>query len=123
MSKIKSLADQLKSKLEEQKDVSEEKNNGVVKENKSLVTPKKTRGAEANTKLIQSLQDFQMEGQEKILIRLDKKTLHLLKRLKLATNIDMTRVIVFALHHFLISNPGLNQHISQTLNNMTNELD
>ena len=125
MSKIKSLAEQLKSKLEEQKGV-------WPKSQKDLSTDKPiTTETSSSTvidskrlaKLIESLRDFPMEGQEKILVRLDKRSMNMLRRFKVASNIDMTRVIVFSLHLFLKSHPWLNQYISQTLNSMTHELD
>ncbi|MFD2285964.1 hypothetical protein GJU39_01355 [Pedobacter petrophilus] len=126
MSKIKSLADQLKSKLEEQK---EESKILLVKTSSSAPFDKKVGSKEIVVdakqldSFLSSLREYNMDGQEKILIRIDKRTLNLLKQLKTACNIDMTRVIVFSLHQYLKAHPWLNQYISQTLKNMTHELD
>lgn len=125
MSQIKSLAEQLKSKLEEQKGIppkpsdkgSDEKSDNKKTGAKASVDPKRI------AKFIEAIQDFPMDGQEKILIRLDKRSLNLLRGFKVASNVDMTRVIVFSLHQFLKSHPWLNEYISKTFNTLTHELD
>lgn len=125
MSKIKSLAEQLKSKLEEQKVIAVK-----LADSKTIETsvPKKV-GAKQSvdpqklSRFIKTLHDFPMDGQEKILIRIDKRSMGMLRGFKAVSNVDMTRVIVFSLHQFLKSHPWLNEYISQTLNTMTHELD
>ena len=125
MSKIKSLAEQLKSKLDEEKGspapppYNEDCKKSSLKKNEAKPSADPRRIA----KVIESLQGFPMDGQEKILIRLDKRSMNLLRGFKVASNVDMTRVIVFSLHQFLKSQSWLNEYISQTLNDMTHELD
>lgn len=126
MSQIKSLAEQLKYKLEEQRGVDVTKDAENLPAHQVKEKPKgKVTATEAKriAAFLSMLQDFNMDGQEKMLIRLDKRTVAQLKQLKIATNIDMTRVIAFALHHFLKSHPWLNNYISQTLKQMAHELD
>lgn len=126
MSQIKSLAQQLKSKLEEQKGVSvikDAEKSLVQKESEKTDGKDLDREAKKISALLSALRDFNMEGQEKILIRLDKRTVAQLKQLKVATNIEMNRVIAFALQNFLKSHPWLNDYISQTLKQMAHELD
>ncbi|GAA4196242.1 hypothetical protein GCM10022289_01650 [Pedobacter jeongneungensis] len=126
MSEIKSLADQLKTRLEEQKGLSE-KSPGTKAEGKPVRNEPKAKTVAVDPKrlsnFLSSLQEFNMDGQEKILIRIDKRTMSKLRQLKTASNIDMSRVIVFSLDRFLKSHPWLNEYISQTLKNMTHELD
>jgi len=126
MSQIKSLAEQLKSKLEEQKGIPlihgvEDKPS--QSEDGKPNNPHEAKEAKKIAAFLSALQDFNMDGQEKILIRLDKRTVAQLKQLKVATNIEMIRVIAFALQQFLKSHPWLNSYISQTLKQMAHELD
>jgi len=127
MSEIKSLADQLKSRLEEQKGLSERTLPVESDGKKTDANDSKAKKPAVDNKRLRSflsaLEDFNMDGQEKILIRIDKRTMSKLRQLKTASNIDMTRVIVFSLHQFLKSHPWLNEYISQTLNDMAHELD
>lgn len=127
MSEIKSLADQLKSRLEEQKGLSERAPSAELDEKKTDANDSKAKKPDVDTKRLRSflsaLEDFNMDGQEKILIQIDKRTMSKLRQFKTASNIDMTRVIVFSLHQFLKSHPWLNEYISQTLNDMAHELD
>jgi len=126
MSQIKSLAQQLKSRLEEQKGMPEtmdSEERPVQKERDKQDDKDAAREAKQISAFLSALRDFNMDGQEKILIRLDKRTIAQLKQLKVATNIEMIRVIAFALQHFLKSHPWLNDYISQTLKQMAHELD
>lgn len=126
MSQIKSLAQQLKSKLEEQKGASitgDAEKMPVQNEKEKPDDNVSAREAKKITAFLSALRDFNMDGQEKILIRLDKRTVAQLKQLKAATNIEMIRVIAFALQNFLKSHPWLNDYISQTLKQMSHELD
>ncbi|MCX2584309.1 hypothetical protein [Pedobacter sp. MR22-3] len=125
MSQIKSLAEQLKSKLGEQKGILTKPSGNLANEKRAdkKTGKKSTPDTGAIVKFIESLQDFPMDGQEKILIRIDKRSMNILRGFKVASNVDMTRVIVFSLHEFLKSHPWLSDYISQTLNSMTHELD
>jgi len=126
MSQIKSLAQQLKSKLEEQKGVPVTKDaekSPAQKEREKPGDGHSATDAKKISALLSALRDFNMDGQEKILIRLDKRTVAQLKQLKAATNIEMNRVIAFAVQNFLKSHPWLNDYISQTLKQMAHELD
>jgi len=126
MSEIKSLADQLKSRIQEEKGLPE-KSQASHEAEKIGVKKTESRETAVNAKrlasFLSSLRDFNMDGQEKVLIRIDNRTMSKLRQLKAASNIDMTRVIVFSLHQFLKSHPWLNEYISQTLKKMTHELD
>ncbi|QGN22533.1 hypothetical protein [Elizabethkingia anophelis] len=118
MNEIKSLADQLREKLR-----TGEK--GILGANAPEPPPSKTKKpakkpsgdsgkAEA---FFRAIDGFKLEGTEKSLIRVDKRTMHLLKRMKLAKGIDMNRFIVFALHSYIQQHPWLPGHIQETLKN------
>ncbi|MFC4143543.1 hypothetical protein ACFSNA_02475 [Pedobacter mendelii] len=126
MSQIKSLGQQLKSKLEEQKGLPitrDAEKKPFQNKGENCDDRQSAREAQKISAFLSALRDFNMDGQEKILIRLDKRTIAQLKQLKVATNIEMIRVIAFALQNFLKSNPWLNEYISQTLKQMAHELD
>lgn len=63
------------------------------------------------------LDSFKFNGSQKSLIRVDTKTMNLLKRLKLAKGIDMNKFIVYSLHCFIAQHPWLPSHIQETLKN------
>jgi len=114
MTEITSLADQLKETIRQQKSSQEAK---VKLHQKSLEVDRPLNEEKKDAELFfQLLLAFQVEGQEKVMIRLDSKTVQLLKRLKLATNVDMTKIIVFSLHQLFDANPWLHAHISKLLN-------
>lgn len=115
MSEIKSLADKLKHKLSQEKQAAEF-SIPQPREPESIPIKEIPKAEEKRiTQFISSLEKFKMDGQEKILIRIDKRTMLTLRRLKLATGIDMTRLIVFALSQFLKSHHWLNDFIAYTL--------
>ncbi|MGN8056074.1 hypothetical protein ACTJKN_07370 [Pedobacter sp. 22163] len=98
MSQIKSLAEQLKSKLEEQKGILPKPSGNPANENPTAkkAGKKPTLDTDRIAKLIESLQNFPMDGQEKILIRIDKRSMNRLRGFKVASNVDMTRIFVFS---------------------------
>jgi len=68
-------------------------------EEKTDANDRKAKKPAVDTKGLRSflsaLEDFNMDGREKILIRIDKRTMSKLRLLKTVSNIDMTRVIFF----------------------------
>ncbi|SDF11780.1 hypothetical protein SAMN05216464_11321 [Mucilaginibacter pineti] len=72
---------------------------------------------EQATKFFNAIESFSYNGTEKSLIRVDTKTMNLLKRIKLAKGIDMNRFIVYSLHHLISQHPWLAAHIQETLKN------
>jgi hypothetical protein len=115
MSKIKSLADELKAKLDlQQVPLTRDfklKHDGSGKANHDDVLDPMIVAS-----FMENINAFSMDGQEKILIRLDRRSMNLLRRLKLASNIDMTKLIVYAFSDFLSRHSWLSEYISQTLN-------
>jgi len=107
MNEIKSLADELREQIKngEEKDVKKQ--------------PKKKGRKGIGNQVLESLLDeivkHQLNGQEKLLIRLDDRTVYLLKQLKLIKGIDMNKSISFAVKTFLDSTPELTQYIKESL--------
>ena len=122
MNEIKTLADQLREKIRSGE------SDGILPEKKSPLTesipltkPKKPpKPVISDTQAIAfftALEAFRLEGTEKSLIRLDSKTMNLLKRIKLAKGIDMNRFIVYSLHQYIAQHPWLSAYIQETLKN------
>lgn len=121
MNEIKSLADQLREKLrsgDTEKDEST-KTDGVSSASKA-VGKQKARASPEQVKVdafFKAIEEFKLETTEKSMIRVDARTINLLKRMKLAKGIDMNRFIVYALHQYINQHPWLAKHIQETLKN------
>lgn len=75
-------------------------------------TPKKPDGTE---ELFARLQDFQLRGHERLFVRLDDRTVFLLKQLKAVKGIEMNKVIAFSLDQFLQQHPEIIQYIKENI--------
>ena len=119
MNDIKSLADRLRDQLR----TGDAEPSSQPKSKKAPATDGK-RGKkqppanqENATAFFNEILNFQAELTEKSLIRVDKRTLNLLKRIKLTHGVDMNRFIVYALHQYLSQHPWLSDYINETLKN------
>ncbi|MGO3108117.1 hypothetical protein [Sphingobacterium sp. JB170] len=123
MNEIKSLADQLREKLRtgemdkspppaKEKKITDPPAAGVPKK-----PPKVSDRHQKADAFFAAIEAFRPELSEKSMIRVDARTLHLLKRMKLAKGVDMNRFIVYALHQYLGQHPWLAEHIQETLKN------
>ena len=108
MSGIKSLADELRDSMRKGKQP-EPKDMPSV-ESPQDIPKKKTETLE---RLFESILAHELTGRERLLIRLDDRTLFLLKQLKVAKGIDMNKIIAYSLHLFLKNNPGLTRYIKE----------
>jgi predicted HicB family RNase H-like nuclease len=121
MNEIKSLADQLREQLRtgenpkpaspKQKDSQGTGTKRTKKAPEPSVDPQK---AEA---FFRAIEEFRIETSEKSMIRVDLRTMNLLKHMKLANGVDMNRFIVYALHQYLGQHPWLPKHIQEILKN------
>lgn len=122
MNEIKTLADQLREQIRsgEGESILPEKKDGLV-ETIMLAKPKRPLKAVINDTraavFFAGLEAFRLNGTEKSLIRLDSKTMNLLKRIKLAKGIDMNKFIVYSLHQYLDQHLWIAAHIQETLKN------
>ncbi|OOG19635.1 hypothetical protein BWD42_06910 [Sphingobacterium sp. CZ-UAM] len=116
MKEIKSLADklrdQLRSKETNPKNLPKTKRASPVQQEK-CPSPDKEKAIV----FFNDIRNFQVELTEKSLIRVDKRTLNLLKGIKLTQGVDMNRFIVYALHQYLSQHPWLSDYINETLKN------
>ena len=120
MLEIKTLADQLRDQL--RADLKDEGTSTDDKINKkeSTAVKKNAVGAVEPQKadaFFKAIEEFKLETSEKSMIRVDSRTINLLKRMKLAKGIDMNRFIVFALHQYINQHPWLPKHIQEIIKN------
>lgn len=108
MSGIKSLADELRDSMRKGKPPQA---NEIPPAEPPKDTPKKK--PETLERLFESIQNHELTGRERLLIRLDDKALFLLKQLKVAKGIDMTKIISYSLHQFLKTHPELTRYIKE----------
>lgn len=105
---IKSLADDLRETI--RKDGSELKGKPAPK--------KKPVSKNVSDPIIEEIRTHKLTGQEKLLIRLDDKTIFFLKQLKVTKGIDMNKIISYSLQYFLKKHPQISNHIKETLKNL-----
>ncbi|WP_104382186.1 hypothetical protein [Sphingobacterium sp. HMA12] len=119
MNDIKSLADRLRDQLRtgdaDPKSQAKSKKEPPTDSKREKKDPLPNQ--ENATAFFNEMLNFQVELTEKSLIRVDKKTLNLLKRIKLTQGVDMNRFIIYALHQYLSQNPWLSDYINETLKN------
>ncbi|MGE6221169.1 hypothetical protein ACQKCH_15180 [Nubsella zeaxanthinifaciens] len=116
MSGIKSLADELREKI---KNNDERKPAGVTAQSvEGRAKQKKNRPKVVNPsleELLETILSYELNGKEKLLIRLDDRTIFLLKQLKIAKSIDMNKLIAFSVQYFLGQHPELIQYIKENI--------
>ncbi|MFD2966259.1 hypothetical protein [Sphingobacterium bambusae] len=122
MRNIRSLADQLrdelKAKEQPEKEITKEISEGAEASKPKVAKKVKADPHEKQAEaFFKAIEDFKPEYSEKSMIRLDARTVNLLKRIKLAKNIDMNRFIVYSLHRYLEQHPWLAEHIQETIKN------
>lgn len=125
MSKIRSIADEIRERIRSAGEAPQE--NLAVP---ALVEIKKAGkkmtvgcGDDNVAGFFDELAAFRMEGTQKIMVRLDPDSMKLLKQLKFTRGIDMTKVIVFALHKFLSENSWLQPHVLELLKSQNYEME
>ncbi|AMP99798.1 hypothetical protein AY601_2923 [Pedobacter cryoconitis] len=116
MSQIKSLADELRETIKKDGHPDKEIEDGksAVKQTPINKLTKKPPDAKLDT-LFESILAFELTGREKLLIRLDDRTVFLLKQLKIAKAIDMNKLIAFSLQHFLRTHPELIEYVKENI--------
>lgn len=108
MSGIKSLADELRDSMRK----------GKLPQAKEIPPAEQTKGTpkkktETLERLFENILNHELTGRERLLIRLDDKTLFLLKQLKVAKGINMNKIISYSLHQFLKTHPELTRYIKE----------
>ncbi|MFN0293579.1 hypothetical protein [Pedobacter helvus] len=116
MNQIKTLADELRETIKK------DGNSKSASKSKGL-SAKREKPSSKNAipidpsveKLFESMLSYDLTGKEKLLIRLDDRTVFLLKQLKIAKSIDMNKLIAYSLQYFLNQHPELIQYIKQNI--------
>ncbi len=108
MSSIKSIADELRDSMRKG---NPPQSNEIPPAEPPKDTPKKK--TETLERLFENILSHELTGREKLLIRLDDKTLFLLKQLKVVKGIDMNKIISYSLHQFLKTHPELTRYIKE----------
>lgn len=123
MTAIRSLADELREKMRQQSPETEipqpskpPKDNDdqkiVTKKAGKPPPEKQLQGLET---LLAELADYELTGNEKLLIRLDGRTVFMLKQLKVTKGIDMNKLIAYSLDTFFKERPELINYIKASL--------
>lgn len=125
MTAIRSLADELREKMRQGGEVvstDETKEEGAVKPGTGEKTAKKKAAKPPPPKLdadleglLSAISAFALTGNEKLLIRLDNRTVFLMKQLKVTRSIDMNKLIAYSVDAFLKTHPELIEFIRSTL--------
>ena len=120
MIEIKSLADQLRDTIRSGVNEHTSKKQPITDQS-GQPTEKKKKNSKSDSAealaLFSALEAFRFEGSEKSMIRVDIKTMNLLKRIKLAKGIDMNKFIVYCLQQYIAQHPWLPNYITETLKN------
>lgn len=125
MSKIRSIADEIRERIKTASEEPKEKD-AVSASAVPPVVPTKSVSSVAvpeSHPVFEQLAAFRMEGNQKIMVRLDEQSMKLLKQLKFTRDIDMTKVIVFALHKFLQEHSWLQGHVLELLKSQNYEME
>lgn len=111
---IKTLADEIRKSIRPPEIVPTNKD--PVVHGKGAGTPNKGRDKEPD--IITLIRDFDCSGNTHMLHpRLNNRTVQLLNRLKLASGLDMNRVIAFALQRLFEQHPEIKKFIKTSLEN------
>lgn len=68
--------------------------------------------------LFGELNTYKLTGDEKLLIRLESRTVFMLKQLKIAKGVDMNKLIAYSLDAFFRERPELINYIKASLQNI-----
>jgi hypothetical protein len=124
MTVIRSLADELREKMrqppgnekpetESQSQPKPDNHDKPVKKKAGKPPPEKS-STELET-FFAELTAYELTGNEKLLIRLDGRTVFMLKQLKVTKGIDMNKLIAYSLETFFKERPELINYIKASL--------
>jgi hypothetical protein len=96
MSEIKSLADQLRTNINRQE------------------SPKEKHRPPQEPTILERIRKYDNRDHKSLMhIRFDAGTIKMLNQFKMATGIDVTRLVAFSVHHLLEQHPELKSIIKQ----------
>lgn len=116
MEKIKSLADQLREKMI--KPVEKTGSELAVSNEEMQKKAKKKAEKIIETTILKALLAYDNSDNKSMAhVRFDKNTLDLMNKFKMATNVDVTKFVAFAVKHFLETYPEIKTIIKQFIQN------
>lgn len=116
MNQIKTLADELRETIKKDGNGKANGQSKALSAKREKPSPKKANPIGLSVeKLFESMVNYELTGKEKLLIRLDDRTIFLLKQLKIAKSIDMNKLIAYSLQYFLHQHPELIQYIKENI--------
>ena len=125
MTAIRSLADELREKMRQQVPGTENHDpksldqantvNDQKPIKKKAGKPPPEKKSHELEMLLAQLTAFELTGNEKLLIRLDGRTVFMLKQLKVTKGIDMNKLIAYSLEAFFKERPELINYIKASL--------
>jgi len=119
MNEIKSLADQLRSKIAKTVTRSPETAPEVVASKKTSKVRAASKSPPEVPDILKAIRDFNTTDNKNVLhVRFDHKTSQMLARFKMATAIEITKLIAFSVHHLFEQNPELKSIIKQFIQDL-----
>lgn len=125
MTAIRTMADELREKMRQQNNETENSQVETLPPEQELESqkPSKKKAGKpppgkqslALENLLAELIEYELTGNEKLLIRLDSRTVFMLKQLKVTKGIDMNKLIAYSLDAFFKERPELINYIKTSL--------
>lgn len=105
MAKITSLADEIRSK--------------IAQPEPAVATPKAEKPAGNEAEILQQLKAYDNADHKTLVhVRFDEQTVRTLNQLKLATGIDVTRLVAYSVRSLFDQHPELKNIIKQFMQNL-----
>jgi hypothetical protein len=116
MENMKSLADQLREELVKPKAKPDKRNTGAGSE---IVKPeKKTKQKEQVPAIMEAILNYDNSMNKNMVhVRFDEKTVRTMNQFKMATQVDVTKLVAFAVKHLFETCPELKLIIKQFIQN------
>lgn len=116
MNNIKSLADQLRMKMAAPDTPTDPAKTSKIKsgstEKKSVV--EQTRSETLTSEILQDIKLYDNSNHKNMVhVRFDEKTAQLLNHFKMATGVEITKLVAYSVHSLFQSNPELKSIIKQ----------
>lgn len=109
MAKITSLADEIRQRIAQPEPIV-----------KAEPKPKTKKGAVAEAEIMQLLRAFDNSGHKSLVhVRFDAQTVKTLNHFKMATGVDLTKLVAFAVRQLFDQHPELREVIKQFIQNMS----
>ena len=107
---MKTLADLLRHEIADPIKKSEQQSLIRTKTNKETSRDK-------DIEILESIRAYEYTGKNLLHPRIDDKTVKMLSQFKIATGVDMNKVIAYSIDYLFIENPELKQIIKTSLEN------